>query len=165
MNIQNSAGGRASDLKQIRNRLDTDDLFFSGHRVRKACGPNGKHIGSRGRKIAEWATTDKGIQKVLLRAFPKLGEDLKQRLHAARWARVIFLYFRMGYTYSRIAEEMNLRSPNEKRPYTIIENLIAHILRVARGESANGSGNLGRKRGRPKKIRDVNEASFRGSSQ
>lgn len=151
MNLLNSAGGRSGDLNQIRKQIDGDDTFFSSHRVRTACGAKGKHVGSRGRQTPQWTKTDAGIRRLLLKVFPKLKSDPKQRQLASRWARVIHLYFRMGYTYAQISEEMNLRSPSEKRPYSIIENVIRHIKWAQEGRSTNGSG-LRRKRGRPKKF-------------
>jgi hypothetical protein len=150
MNFENTAGGRSSDLNQIRKQIDGDDGFFSGHRVRSACGAKGKHVGTRGRETPEWTKTNTGIQQVLLRAFPKLAVNPVQREKAARWARVIYLYYRLGYTYSQIAEEMHMHSPNEKRPYRKVERLIEHIGNVGVGLSARGTPR--RKRGRPNKI-------------
>jgi hypothetical protein len=152
MNLPNTAGGRSGDLNQIRKQIDGDDGFFSGHHVRTACGAKGKQIGSRGRKTPVWTKTDTGIQQVLLRAFPKLIENPAQREKAARWARVIYLYYRMGYTFSQVAEEMSIHSPSEKRPYRAIERLIERIKRVGEGKETHRGKNKRGRRGRPSKI-------------
>jgi hypothetical protein len=150
MNLSNSAGGRDGDINQIRKQIDGDDTFFGGHRVRTACGAKGKHIGSRGRTTPQWTKTDIGVRKVLLRAFPKLNIEERQREKAARWARIIHLYYRMNYTYAQIAEEMSLHSPGEKRPYRKVERLLESIKNVGAGLSALGT--VRKLRGRPKKF-------------
>lgn len=123
--------------KQLRDAVDSNDPFVSrGHQIVTARSNN--------REIPTWALNRSKIQAILLCSFPKLKTDSRQRNAAARWTWVIQLYFRMGYTYTQVAEEIG-SSP------TKIDSVIRSIKRAAQGRSANGSGLLGRKRGRPKK--------------
>lgn len=91
-----------------------------------------------------WTKSDKKIQQLLLRSFPKMKVDAGQRASAARWASVIHFYFRMAYTRAQIAHELGSTT-------TKIHGIIRSILRVSNNLAANGSGVLGRPRGKPKK--------------
>ncbi len=99
----------------------------------------------RTRKVPEWTRNDKQVRIVLLRAFPKLALPGKDRTRAARWMRVIHLYFRLQYTYSQVAEELTV-TPGS------VMSMTRSIQRVAQNRRANGTGQLGKKRGRPKKL-------------
>jgi len=95
------------------------------------------------RTIPEWALSERGIGEVIKRAFPKW--ETSQREAASRWAVVINLYFRMGYTRSQIAEEIG--STTSK-----VHGVIRSILRVSKGFSA-AKGSVRGRRGRPPKNR------------
>jgi hypothetical protein len=116
-------------MANIRNMMDGGEQFMSGHGIVKAR--------TYKRRIPEWALSDKEVRKVILRAFPRMKSDSEQRALAARWASVIHLYFRVGYTRSQIAEEIG--SSTDK-----IHGVIRSILRVSKGLRANGSGKLSR---------------------
>jgi len=125
--------------KQLRKSMDSNDSFIDhGHTVVK---PR-----SYKREVPAWVLKDSEIRKLLLRSFPKLATNERQRDAAARWALIIHLYHRMKYTASQIAAELGTTTVR-------VENVLRSIRRVQRGQSANGSGLIGRKRGRPKKIR------------
>jgi hypothetical protein len=126
------------DFQQLREILDGDDPFMVG-------GHQKSHLRTKERKVPEWTKNNKKTQQVLLRSFPKLRTDLKQRLQAARWARIIHLYFRMQYTYRQVAAELEM-------PPRAVDSMIRSIKRVAAGRRANGTGLLGlMPTGRPKK--------------
>lgn len=130
--------GRRLEGKELRRSLDSNDQFISGgHQLVQAR--------SYKRQMPDWAKSQSSIRKLLLRSFPKLETSPRQRSAASRWAMVINLYFTMGYTRSQIAEEMGT---SEIR----IIGVLRSITRASRGQSANGTGVLGRKRGRPRKI-------------
>lgn len=99
----------------------------------------------RRRVVPEWTRNNKAVRGVLLRSFPKLMTDAKQRARAACWARIIHLYFRMQWTYNQVAEEL------ETKPGNVARKIIS-IKRVAGGFCAdNGKDRLGVKfRGRPR---------------
>lgn len=91
-----------------------------------------------------WVYHDSEIRTVLLRAFPKLATDEKQREAAARWGAVIHLYYKMRYTSSQVAQELGTSTLK-------IKNVLRSISRVSKGLRANGSGRRGGVRtGRPK---------------
>jgi hypothetical protein len=136
-------------MTNLSERIDSRDLFMSNHSVRSG-GQGAVASAERRTNSPKWARTDGGIRDVIRRAFPHFETNERQRKFAARWARVIYLYFRVGYTYSQIAEEMNIHSPSKKRPYRAVERLIEHIQNVAKGLNENGK--LRRRRGRPPKI-------------
>jgi DNA-binding NarL/FixJ family response regulator len=95
----------------------------------------GGTVGARAytRIIPEWVKSREKASEVILRAFPKAKSDPAQRASAARWAVVIHLYFRMGYTRSQIAEEIG--TTTEK-----IKGVIRSIYRVSEGRRADGRG-------------------------
>lgn len=83
--------------------------------------------------IPEWAKSDEAIRVLLYRSFPKLDTNERQRFRASRWAMIIYLYYRMNYTYSQIAEEMGIKSGD-------VHNILNRINRVAAGKRANNTG-------------------------
>jgi len=123
---------------QLRRVVDGNEGFSGGSQV----------VGARSykRSIPRWALDDKKISALLLRSFPKLATDGTQRAAAGRWAAVIHLYFRIGYTRNQVADEIG--STEEK-----IKSIIRSIRRVFKGLRANGNGKLSGKRGRPKNAR------------
>ncbi len=126
------------DFQQLRTILDGDDPFMVG-------GHQKSSLRKKERIVPEWTKNDKKVREVLLRSFPKLRTDPKQRRQAARWARIIHLYFRMQYTYRQVADELDM-------PLKAMESMIRSIKRVAAGKRANGTGLLGSiPVGRPKK--------------
>jgi len=140
--IEPTRGRRVSglnrDFEQLRTKFDSRDGFVSGgHQIKK--------IRTREKEIPLWATNDKETQqKVLLRAFPKLQTDSKQRKRAARWAAVLVLFYRMNMTKSQIGAELRIGS-------TVVNSILQRARRVAKGISANNTGIHGRRMGRPKK--------------
>jgi hypothetical protein len=126
------------DLKQLRKKMDGDDPFMAGgHQIIK--------VRSREKVVPVWANSNLETQKILLRAFPKLATNPRQRKSAARWGLIIHLFYRVNLTTGQIAEELNTK------PSTI-KLVLQHIRRAARGVKANNTGPLGaRPVGRPKK--------------
>lgn len=128
---------------QLRKVFDGDDQFVSGgHQVVKSAGAT-RHA-TRVSKTPEWALSNEQVQALLLRSFPKLATDPKQRERAGRWMRIINLYYRAAWTQAQIAEEMGIS-------LNLLKFLIVSIKRAANGEQANGKGKRGlRPRGRPR---------------
>jgi len=58
----------------------------------------------RERQIPAWALDDKRVRQVILKEFPKLVTNARQRALAGRWARVLYLYFRVCQWDKTIAE-------------------------------------------------------------
>jgi hypothetical protein len=111
---------------QLRRSLDRNESFLNGgHQT----------VGARTykRTAPGWTKDDKFIRGLLLQSFPKLASNDNQREAAGRWATVIHLYFRMGYTRSQIAEELG---STEER----IKGVIRSIYRASKGKRADGSG-------------------------
>lgn len=125
-----------SRSSQLRKTVGGNETFFQGHQT----------VGARtyAREAPEWTKNDAEIKKLLLKVFPKLATDSGQRASAARWASVIHLYYRLGYTRSQIAEEIG--STDVK-----IHGVIRSIARAYRGLRADGSGARSNRRGRPRK--------------
>ncbi len=92
-----------------------------------------KKIRREERSMPDWAKSDTGVQKILLTAFPKLHEKPLQRKRAGRWAQVIQLYFRQGWTFSEVADELN------EKPRSI-EMVIRGITWTSKGMRADGRG-------------------------
>ena len=95
------------------------------------------------RKNPDWVNNDAKIKGFIIRAFPKLDTDPRQVEAARRWVRVVYLYFRMGYTNTQTAEEMNLTLDQ-------VGSIIRSLRRAAVNRWANGDGRHGvRPPGRP----------------
>jgi hypothetical protein len=126
------------DFQQLRKVLEGNDSFIAGgHRIVK--------LRQRRRVIPEWTRSNEKIKEVLLRSFPLLETDPKQRSGAARWARIIHLFFRLQYTYRQTAAELGMT-------FYAVRQATIYIRRVAAGIWSNGRGRFtGRKRGRPRK--------------
>lgn len=105
------------DLEQF---LDSDELKHTHFRKGTS------RYASRGKIIPRWTKSDRNIQALLLRVFPKLKQDERQRKAAARWALVIYLYYRTGSTYREIAEELHMN-------YGAAHQLLKRISRAAAG--------------------------------
>jgi hypothetical protein len=119
-------------LAELRhNYFDGSEGFMTGHQIIK--------IRQSGRKTPEWAINNKKVQEVLLRAFPKLKTDLKQRAKAARWALFIQLYFRAHMTEKQMADRMNMTRNG-------IKMLARNIRRIAAGKKSYGTRTKSRKR-------------------
>ena len=126
------------DFQQLRRVLGGNDPFTNhGHQI--------VVLRKRKRISPEWVRSNAKIREVLLRAFPKLAINQKQRDHAALWARIIHLYFRLQWTHRQVADELDMN------PATV-HNMINGIRRVSTGKRADTNKPRGvRKRGRPKK--------------
>lgn len=95
------------------------------------------------RRTPVWTASNEDIKEVLLRAFPKLATNERQRLKAGRWLQVIHFYYRMGWTRSRVAEEMKISE-------RAVKDYIQTISRAANGRrTSTGKPRSGRPRGRP----------------
>jgi hypothetical protein len=116
--------------KQLGKSLGQNEGFMTGgHQI--------VHARTYKRETPAWTVNGKEVQKVLLRAFPKLATDDRQRESAGRWNMVIHLYFRLGYTRGQIAEELDTTTER-------IKGVIRSIYRVSDGRRADGKGPLKR---------------------
>lgn len=116
-----------SNGSQIRRVIEGNETFAQGHQL----------VGARTykRPVPAWALNDKTVRKMIVRAFPRMFEDAAAHASASRWASVIQLYFRLGYTRTQVAEEIG--SSAQK-----ISGVIRSILRASKGLRADGSGKL-----------------------
>jgi hypothetical protein len=83
------------------------------------------------KEIPAWVYMRDEIQKVLLKAFPKLHTDSNHRKRAGRWAQVINMYYLQGMTAEEVAQELN-----ETR--VVIKRLIISISRISKGLTVDG---------------------------
>lgn len=121
-----------------------------GHQVIKTAGAT-LHA-DRMARIPVWALDDMKIKKILLRSFPDMKTDEKQRKRAAIWYEVIYQYWRVGRTRGQVAGDLNLTESQ-------IKDTIRSIRRVAAGTRADNRGVLGKKKGRPKKHSPIETSS------
>lgn len=84
------------------------------------------------RKIPEWTLSDKGVQRVLLLAFPNLKTSFKQSKKAGRWARIIHLYYRMKQPSQIVAKELKMKE-------STLKTTLRNIRRVAKGLTVSGT--------------------------
>jgi hypothetical protein len=126
------------DFQQLRRVLGGSDPFVNqGHQI--------VALRKRKRAVPEWVMSNVKIREVLLRAFPKLAINQRQRDRAARWARIIHLYFRLQWTSRQVAAEIGAT------PDSVI-SITRSITRVASGKRSDTCGERGvRPRNRPKK--------------
>lgn len=125
------------DLIQLRKCFDTSESFMKGFQIIQTRRPE--------RDIPSWTTNDKFIQQLLLRVFPKLHTDPKQRRAAGSWSRIIYLYFRVQYNDGEIAEEMNMT-------ITSVRQQIYRIKKTVENMQTVGNRAPNTQKGRPKKV-------------
>lgn len=136
------------DYTKIRRYMDSDDPYVTGgHQIFKTAGAT-LHM-QRVQSIPEWTRNDDEVRKLLCVAFPKLNVDSnvgrRQRERAARWLRIIHLYCRVGWTRTKVADELGVKPD-------IIKDTYRRICRVNRGLQTSGKPRVQLGSGRPKKI-------------
>jgi hypothetical protein len=125
-------------FSELRTVMDGSDPFMTdGHQIISPRSDSRK-------KVPAWSKDDDAVKKLLLCSFPKLKTNIKHRAGAARWMRIIHMYYRVGLTVGHIAEELHAK-PN------VIKRVLISIRRAANGKSA-AKGLARQKRGRPAKI-------------
>lgn len=130
-----------TDRSKLRNMVDGSDSFIGGFQI----GGLRKHK----RKPQPWVNNQKEVQKMLLTAFPKLATNERQRKRAARWVRVLYLYYNLQYTRTQVAADLSI---TPKAVEMIIERIsCAHKGLGSRLRGTQRSLN----RGRPKKLARV----------
>lgn len=127
-----------NDLKSFREA--GVDAFTGGFQVRTAR--------SYTRPPQIWANSDAEIKKLLLRAFPN-QKNATQRERAGRWARIIYMYHRLGYTSVQVAAELKMTKANVRR-------MVANINRVRNGKKASTNEDRSKRpSGRPKTVSHI----------
>lgn len=117
--------GKGAVAKRLRRKIDASDSFTTGHQIIV--------VRSKERIDPEWSKSDEEIRKILLRTFPSLDSNARQRASAGRWMRVIQLYYRKHMTEGQIAGEIGVS-------VRTVNQLIYRINRAGRGER----GSIGR---------------------
>lgn len=111
-----------NDLKKFREA--GVDAFTGGFQVGAAR--------TYKRQPQMWSNSQNEIKRILLTAFPRQATNPKQRERAGRWVRIIYLYYRLGYTSAQVAEELNMSKDNVRR-------MASNINRVRKGFKANNN--------------------------
>lgn len=165
--------------EQFRRSFDSDDPIRMAFRI----GGLQRNGGKRGsRQTPEWALRPSLLRKILLRSFPMMNEKsypckndrcvhcpYHQRLLAARWAYISYLYWSRGLTQGQIVCELNTVSVgNESAPpvwsLRKVNHVLYHLNQASQGLRSNGSGRLtGKIQGRPKGFRVSKETKQRMS--
>lgn len=97
---RNSEGVEVKQKDDEEKKLLKETFGVGGFQVRRV--PQ-RH---KEKEVPEWAIKDESLRVILLKAFPRLHINASQRKSAARWAQVIQLYFRQGWTRIEVADEM-----------------------------------------------------------
>jgi|ERR1035437_2752825 hypothetical protein len=128
--------------KQLRQKFDGADSFVAGgHAV--GGKPGTLHAG-RVANTPEWAYDDEQVRQLLLKVFPNWKTNPVQRARAARWAIIIQLYFRIGWTSTRVAMRLGVTIKH-------VQNVIYRIGRARKGVRTRDGVRKGLKpRGRPR---------------
>lgn len=101
-------------------------------------------IRSQKKKLASpWAFDDRAVRKLLLTCFPKLQTDEGQRTRAAKWNRIIALFFRRNMSGSQVARELQVE-------VSTVESAIRNMRRAMAGRRTDTGRPKGGSRGRPK---------------
>ena len=124
---------------ELRTKVDGDDTFFKGHRIIKQRRGN--------RECPDWAYSTVKLRALLLKSFPKLLTNKKQRASAGRWARVIQMYFKSQMTHGQIASELHVG-------LNTVLMLIRAIKLAARGVRTD-TGKPRGVRGRPRSSKEI----------
>ena len=93
---------------------------------------------------AETDAGDKLHREVMLRAFPKMETNERQRQRALLWLEIIILFFRRGKPARYVAGELFSDEGRKKRPWLrstnqekYVEDTIRRIRRTAAGRRTN----------------------------
>jgi hypothetical protein len=121
--------GRKRGIGELRKFFDGAELGGSGF----AQGFQIKRFRTGYKKpMPRWVLTNKGIQKVLLSAFPRLQADANQRKRAGRWAQAINLYYKLNWSAFQVAEELGYKTRDP------IDSLVLRMKHVSQGLTVNG---------------------------
>jgi hypothetical protein len=121
--------------------LDRKDQFQKGHLVRGAPKSSWR---KRAGNIPAWALDNESIKQLLLKIFPKMNSNRRQRDSAGRWAAVIHLYFRAARPALEVADTLKIP---EKKVY----DTVLRIKRAAKGLRTTGRNRTAGKPGRPRR--------------
>jgi hypothetical protein len=90
-------------LPRLRGSLDTNDGFVNrGHGVIHTAGY--RSHAERMKRVPGWALDDLKIKELVHRCHP----NPRYRKLAARMVRIIYLYYRVGYTAAAVAAELKM---------------------------------------------------------
>jgi len=152
---------RSSDGRAIRNVFDSDDPFFEAHQIKAP----GEIRTDENRILDAWVFNDKEVDAFLSRRFKRQKElcefekysatdclsrgfpemaicrVCKQRRQAARWKRIIWIYFRMEWNEKDTTSEI-YGDTSEINTYKVIR-AIGNI-RSARARDLRLAGNSNR---------------------
>lgn len=114
------------ELRNLRIYSSSDQFMRGGHRIinsnRAFAGPH--------RKEELWTNDEIAVRELLLRVFPKLDTNEKDRLRAGRWARLIHLYFKSGLSQGDVANEMKMSK-------MAVNSMLRNIRRASKGGPCN----------------------------
>src|SRR5579859_1728966 len=102
--MPSARGEKHPNHARLRTKIDSNDQFLTG-------GFEVKKIRAREHETPEWALSNKKVQEILLKAFPTLHKTKPSRARAARWASVIYLYYRMGLPQQVVMRELKMTKP------------------------------------------------------
>jgi hypothetical protein len=86
--------------RQLRRQFDSKDPFMT-----RGCGLV-KPRSNDSKKTPAWASNDAKVRQLVYSRFPEYQTKQRHRNSAARWIRIIQLYWRMGKTEGQTAAEM-----------------------------------------------------------
>ena len=124
---------------ELRNRyFDGSEPFMHGHQIMR--------VRESKKVVPAWANDRRKIQRTILRAFPKMNTDPKERARAGRWARVVYLYYIANLSRRGVAVETGLSA-------AMVHDILTRVRRAATGQRCDNRGLRGvRPRGRPKNV-------------
>jgi hypothetical protein len=134
------------DHAELRSMYGGDDVrAHHGMGVKKPRRMSVRHRPEESDPASQFLYNDGGTQAFLLKNFPYLQTDSCQKLQAARWAAIIYHYFRLGWVDSRIERELDWGKGE-------VGSIVQQIRRKIKGLRRNGKPYSQRKRGRPRKV-------------
>jgi hypothetical protein len=99
-----TTGGETDAYAQLRTGIDGSDLFMEAFQITK--------VRTIQREIPEWALSNRKVQQILKTAFPRMTYKDKR---AGRWARIIYLYYRMELPRQIVAREIGITEAHLNR--------------------------------------------------
>ena len=142
--LNSDHSGLSETNEELRTKIDGDDPYFTGHGIIKPRRGNQGNKTGIPRTCPDWANNSVKIKELLLRSFPKLKADDRQRAAAGRWARVIQLYYRKQMTHGQVCTELSI-------PLVTLLSVVRSIDRAIQGKRTDGTGPRTGKMGRPRK--------------
>lgn len=123
-------------FSRLRKKLDSKDGYVSNHQVIKTAGAT-VHA-ARMNRVPLRALDDQWVKSFIMAHFPNADSDPEQRRLAGRTVRIIHLYYRVGETIGKVAEELSMSQAMVKKKIHKISQAMNRPIKTVGRPKKNG---------------------------